>query len=267
MDWLGMQGAPTETLHEEPTTLPTRDTITAAPANESSNTAVDTGATTRTAPRTTVASPHTDHTQVPNNTSLPAYGTTQSPRRAPSRDPGPDSFAERHARRVQAVREAISESNSSRRQQDVQGRSATAHRQRERIQGDNGFGWTSRPTRLEREVDLSSFGERASYDELDDPWQDDDIGSSPVEILNALRMILGSAGDPRRRLRDIYEDILAEEEAEDRAELDNTTWFELSEAGRRALEEQGIAMPRQGETWTFVGEEYAERLRRAFGQN
>lgn len=165
------------------------------------------------------------------------------------------------------MREAMGEGNSGRRHQNGQGRSGTAHRQREVMQDNLGFGQTTRPARLEREVELSNFGEPGLHDELDDTWQDDDEIRSPVEIFNALEMILGSAGDPRRRCRNIYEDVLAEEEAEDRAELDNTTWFELSEAGRRALEEQGIAMPRQGETWTFVGEEYAERLRRAFGRN
>ncbi|GAB1725587.1 hypothetical protein NU195Hw_g6461t1 [Hortaea werneckii] len=138
------------------------------------------------------------------------------------------------------------------------------------MQDSLGFGQIARPARFGPEVDLSSFGEPGPYENLDDAWQDDDDDDdeirSPAEILDALQMIMGSAGDPRRRCRDIYEDVLAEEEAEDRAELGNTTWFELSEAGRRALEEQGIVLPRQGETWTFVGEDYAERLRRAFGQ-
>ncbi|KAI7286287.1 hypothetical protein KC345_g1226 [Hortaea werneckii] len=167
------------------------------------------------------------------------------------------------------MREAVGESNTSRRHQNGQGRSGTAHRQRERMQDNPGFGHTSRPARFEREVGLPSFGEPGPYEELDDTWQgddEDDVIRSPAEILNALQMIVSSAGDPRRRCRNIYEDILAEEEAEDRAELDHTTWFELSEAGRRALEEQGIVLPRQGGTWTFVGEDYAERLRRAFGQ-
>lgn len=161
----------------------------------------------------------------------------------------------------------MGEGNFSRRHQNGQGRSGTAHRQRERMQDNLGFGQTTRPTRLEREVDLLTFGEPDTYDELDGTWQDDDEIRSPVEIFNALEMIVGSAVGPRRRCRNIYEDVLAEEEAEDRAELDSTTWVELSEAGRRALEEQGIAMPCQGETMTYVGEEYAERLRRAFGQN
>ncbi|KAI6859214.1 hypothetical protein KC343_g1075 [Hortaea werneckii] len=166
----------------------------------------------------------------------------------------------------------MGESRSSRRHRNEQGRSGTAHRQRERMQDSLGFGQTTRPARLEREVGLSSFGELGPYEELDDAWQDDDDDDdddeirSPAEILNALQMIVGSAGDPRRRCRNIYEDVLAEEEAEERAELDDTNWFELSEAGRRALEEQGIVLPRQGESWTFVGEDYAERLRRAFGQ-
>ncbi|KAI7284103.1 hypothetical protein KC343_g1107 [Hortaea werneckii] len=163
----------------------------------------------------------------------------------------------------------MGESSSSGRHQNGQGRSGTAHRQRERMQDHLGFGQTTTPARFEREVGLLSFSEPGPYEELDDTWQDDDDDDeirSSAEILNALQMIMGSAGDPRRRCRNIYEDVLAEEAAEDLAELDNTTWFELSEAGRRALEEQGIVLPRQGETWTFVGEDYAERLRRAFGQ-
>ncbi|KAI7220570.1 hypothetical protein KC333_g2276 [Hortaea werneckii] len=253
--------------HEEPITQLTHDSTAAAPADESPNTAVDAGNTASTASRTTVSSPQTDNTQTSNNLNVPLQNTARSPRRAPSNDPGTDSFAERHARRLQAMREAMGEGSSSRRHQNGQGRSGTAHRQRERMQDNLSFGQTTRPVRLEREVGLSSFGEPGPYDELDGTWQDDDEIRSPVEIFNALEMIVRSAGDPRRRFRDIYEDVLAEEEAEDRAELDDTTWFELSEAGRRALEEQGIAMPRQGETWTLVGEEYAERLRRAFGQN
>ncbi|KAI7179944.1 hypothetical protein KC316_g9859 [Hortaea werneckii] len=264
MDSLGRQSA---LPHEEPTTQLTQDTTAAAPANESPNTAVDAGNSASTASRTTIASLHTDNTQASNNLNVPLHGTTRPPRRAPSNDPGPDSFVERHTRRLQAMLEAMGEGNSSRRHQNGQGRSGTAHLQRERMQENLGFGQTTRPARLEREVDLSSFGEPGPYDELDDIWQDDNGIRSPVEIFNALEMIVGSAGHPRRRCRNIYEDVLAEEEAEDRAELDDTTWFELSEAGRRALEEQGFAMPRQGDTWTFVGEEYAERLRRAFGQN
>ncbi|KAI6906402.1 hypothetical protein KC318_g6295 [Hortaea werneckii] len=263
MDSLGRQSAPP---HEEPATQLRHDTIDAAPANESPNTTVDAGNTASTASRTTIASPQTDNTQTSNNLNVPLHNTTRPPRRAPSDDPGTGSFAERRARRLQAMREAMGEGNSSRRHQNGQGRSGTAHRQRERMQDNLGFGQTTRSTRLEREVDLSRYGEPGPCDELDDTWQDDDEIRSPVEIFNALEMIVGSARDSRRRCRNIYEDVLAEEEAEDRAELDNTTWFELSEAGRRALEEQGFAMPRQGETWTFVGEEYAERLRRAFGQ-
>ncbi|KAI7334883.1 hypothetical protein KC315_g3547 [Hortaea werneckii] len=265
MDSLGRQSA---SPNEEPTTPLTHDTTAAAPANESPDTAVDAGNTASTASRTTVASSQTiSSTQASNNLNVPPHGATRPPRRAPSNDPGHDSFAERHARRLQAMREAMGEGNFSRRHQNGQGRSRTAHRQRERMQDNLSFGQTTRPVRLEREVGLSSFGEPGPYDEVDDTWQDDDEIGSPVEIFNALEMIVGSAGDPRRRCRNIYEDVLAEEEAEDRAELDSTTWVELSEAGRRALEEQGIAMPRQGETRTYVGEEYAERLRRAFGQD
>ncbi|KAI7365121.1 hypothetical protein KC354_g5133 [Hortaea werneckii] len=264
MDSLGRQSAPP---NEEPTTQLTHDTTAAAPANESPDTAVDAGNTASTAYRTTVASPQTNSTQASNNLNVPPHGTTRPPRRAPSNDPGPDGFAERHARRLQAMREAMSEGNSSRRHQNGRGRRVAAHRQGERMQDNLGFSQTTRPARLEREVDLLTFGEPGPYDGLDGTWQDDDEIRSPVELFNALEMIVGSARDPRRRCRNIYEDVLAEEEAEDRAELDSTTWVELSEAGRRALEEQGIAMPRQGETRTYVGEEYAERLRRAFGQD
>ncbi|KAI7491075.1 hypothetical protein KC351_g139 [Hortaea werneckii] len=272
MDLPGGQGAPP---HEEPATRPTRDTTAAAPANEYPNTAVDTGNTASTASRTTVASPQTDNTQASNSLTASLHRTTRPPRRATSNNPGPDSFAERHARRLQAVREALQamreavrESNTSRRHHNARGGRGTAHRQRDRHHDYSGFGQTTRPARLEREVDLSTFGEPGPYEELDDTWHDDDDDDddeirSPAEILSALQMIVSSAGDPRRRCRNVYEDVLAEEEAEDRAELENTTWFELSEAGRRALEEQGITMPRQGETWTFVGEDYAERLRRA----
>ena len=267
MDLLGGQSVPP---HGEPATQPTRNTTAATPANESANTTVDTGNTASTASRTTVASPRADNTQASNSLTVPLHGTPQPPRGASSSNPGPDSFAERHARRLQAMRAAVGERNTSRRHQNGQGGSGTAHRQRERMQDSLGFGQIARPARFGPEVDLSSFGEPGPYENLDDAWQDDDDDDdeirSPAEILDALQMIMGSAGDPRRRCRDIYEDVLAEEEAEDRAELGNTTWFELSEAGRRALEEQGIVLPRQGETWTFVGEDYAERLRRAFGQ-
>ncbi|KAI7223046.1 hypothetical protein KC333_g733 [Hortaea werneckii] len=79
----------------------------------------------------------------------------------------------------------------------------------ERMQDNLGFGQTTRPARLEREVDLLTFGEPGPYDGLDGTWQDDDEIRSPVEIFNALEMIIGSAGDPRRRCRNIYEDVLA----------------------------------------------------------
>ncbi|KAI7333143.1 hypothetical protein KC315_g4320 [Hortaea werneckii] len=259
MDLLGGQSAPP---HEESATQPTRDTTAATPVNESPNTTVDTGNTASTASRTTIASPQTANTQALNNLNVPLHGTTRPPGRAPSNDPGPDSFAERETRELRAMRQAIIEGNISMRHQNGQGRGGTAHRQHERMLDSLGLGQFPRPAWL----DLSSFGEPGPYEELDDTWQDDNEIGSLIGMWDALEMSMGATAEPLRRCRNIYEDVLAEEEAEDRAELDDTTLFELSEAGRRALQEQGIDLPRQGETWTYVGEEHAERLTRAFGQ-
>ncbi|KAI6884732.1 hypothetical protein KC360_g4612 [Hortaea werneckii] len=260
MDLLGGQSAPP---HEGSATQPTRDTTAAAPVHEPPDTTVDAGNTASTASRTTIASPQTANTQALNNLNVSLHGTTRPPGGAPSIDPGPDSFAERDARELRAMRQPTIEGNSSMRHQNGQGRVGTAHRQHEHMLDRLGLSQFPRPAWL----DLSSLGEHGPYEGLDDTWQDDNEMGSLLGMWDALEEFMGATAGPLRGCRDIYEDVLAEEEAEDRAELDDTTtYFELSEAGRRALEQQGIDLPRQGETWTYVGEEHAERLTRAFGQ-
>ncbi|KAK5122671.1 hypothetical protein LTR85_003934 [Meristemomyces frigidus] len=71
----------------------------------------------------------------------------------------------------------------------------------------------------------------------------------------------------RCRCRNWYEELRAEEEAEDLAEGRSGEWYDLSEAGVRALEEQGIMVPEDGRQMAYLGEDFVQRLERAFGHD